>query len=78
MITNADGWVAIKQLQTIPHVLTIRENEYAFVVKHNICLAWVRPEDEPQVMAVTRECCGGAKKPRYFYANELDVQRWTQ
>jgi len=78
MITDANGWVAVKYLQQIPHVIEVHGNEYAFVVKFNINLTWIRPEDLDQVLAIKKECCGGSKRPKYFLANALDVQRWTQ
>jgi len=76
MITNGDGWVAVKYLQQVPHVIQVRKNEYAFSVRHNINLAWIRPEDVDMVMQIRKECCGGSKRPKYVFANELDVQRW--
>lgn len=78
MITNDDGWIAVKYLQTIPHTVTVRNNTYAFVVKRNVNLTWVRPEDIDSMLAIRKECCGGHKSPKYLYANEQDVYWWTQ
>lgn len=77
-ITNENGDVAIKYLQTIPHVISVHGNEYAFVVRANINLTWVKPEDVLAVLAIRADCnCPShQKKPKYVYANELDVQRW--
>ena len=76
MITQGDS-TAIAYYQTIPHVVKVKGNEYAFVVKANICLAWVKNEDALAVLALTKVCCGGNKKTVYRYANESDVRRWT-
>jgi len=78
MIKNEEGQVAMKYLQTIPHVIQVRDKYYAFVVKANINLSWIDEEDIDIVLNTHRKsCCGGRKNQEYFFANELDVQRWT-
>lgn len=80
MITNDAGEVAIKYYQTVPHTVKVAGQEYyAFVVRANICLAWIRPEHVAMVLSIRRKkCCGnGAKPNEYRYANESDVRRWT-
>ncbi len=77
METNEDGWVALKRYQTINKLVTAGRKEYMFITKHNICLAWIRPEHVGQVLAVMKECCTGSKKPMFCYASETDVRRWT-
>ena len=78
MVTNASGWIALKYLQTIPHTVTVHNNTYAFVVRRNVNITWVRPEDVGAMLMITKECCGGQKKPKYLYANEQDVYWWSQ
>ena len=75
-VTNEDGWVAIKRYQTIPRMVTIGDDEYVFTCQHNICMSWIRPEHVDQVLAVTKMCCGGNRKPMFLYAQPLDVHRW--
>jgi hypothetical protein len=77
MITNDEGWVALKRFQTINKVVEVGGESYLFFTKANICLAWVRPEHVEAVLNIKRECCGGSRKPMFRYANESDVRRWT-
>jgi len=79
MVTNEQGQVGLKYYQTIPHVISIRDREYAFVVKFNICFCWINFEDVSIVLETRRKkkCCGGTKPREYFYANESDVRIWT-
>jgi len=76
MVTNEDGWVALKRYQTINKLVTIGEMQYLFSTRANICIAWVRPEHVNQVLTLKKVCCGGSKKPQFRYANESDVRRW--
>ena len=77
MITNDDGWVALKRPQTINKVVTVRDEQYLFHTRANICLSWIRPEHVDSVLNIKRVCCGGKKKPMFRYANEDDARRWT-
>jgi hypothetical protein len=40
---NEDGWIALKRYQTIPRLVTVGDEQYAFQCRFNICMAWVRP-----------------------------------
>lgn len=72
-----DGKIAVAYYQTIPHVVRANGNDYAFVVKANICMAWVNKDDAPILLRVTKKCCGGHLNTVYRFANENDVRRWT-
>jgi len=72
-----DGQVAIDYYQTIPHVVQVNRNEYAFVVRADICMAWIKEEDVNAILSVTKQCCGGNRNTVYRLANENDVRRWT-
>lgn len=52
--------------------------EYVFVPKANIALAYVDPDDVPNLLGRKAGCnCGGSKKGQAFYeANESDIRRW--
>lgn len=80
-ILDASGNVAIRYYQTIPHVVGVGSNsdkrEYAFVVKNNYCLAWVKPEDVDKILSITKNCCGGSRKPKYQLANQYHVDIWS-
>lgn len=75
--TNAAGEVALRYYQTIPHTISVSGQQYAFVVRANICLAWIKPEHVAKVLSTTKRCCGNSVKTVYHYANESDVRRWT-
>ncbi len=75
METNEDGWVALKRYQTINKLITVGGKEYMFMTKHNICLAWVRPEHVGQVLAKMRVCCNNKKTPMFTYSSETDTRR---
>jgi hypothetical protein len=76
MITNSDGWVALKRYQKINKLISVGGEQYLFQTRANICLAWVRPEHVGAVLAIKKVCCGGNKKPMFLHANESDVRRW--
>lgn len=76
-ISDFNGNIAIKHYQTIPHTLKVNGYEYAFVVRANVCMAWVKETDVNIVLSITKTCCGGNKKTIYRLANEDDVRRWT-
>lgn len=75
--TNADGWILVKCPVNVPHVVSVHRNQYAFVVRKNLNLAWVRPEDLDAVMAIKAGCCGNKSHPKYVFANERDEYWWT-
>lgn len=77
MQTNSSGQVAIAKYQTIPGVVKVKNTAYAFVVRANICLAWINPEHVGTVLSKRKECCSGSKKPMFRYANENEVRIWT-
>lgn len=80
-VTREDGWVAVKYLQNVPHVIRIggdtKYEEYAFVVQHNVNITFVRPEHLDKVLAIKKHCCGNSSSPKYRLANEQDVRLWS-
>jgi len=74
---NEQGQVAIKFYQTLPRVVRVGGVDYAFVVRANICLAWINSEHVGIILAMKHKCCGDSYNQAYFYANESDVRRWT-
>jgi hypothetical protein len=70
LITSPDGLVAIRYYQTLPHVVGVGGDksrvEYAFVVKNNICIGWVKPEDVDK-----------NRKQVYFPATEHQFGVWS-
>jgi hypothetical protein len=77
MVTNNEGFVALKRVRTINKIVNVGGEEYFFNTRANICMAWIRPEHVDGVLSIRRTCCGGSKKPDFRHANEDDVRRWT-
>lgn len=77
MNKNENGEVAIKYYITIPQHLVINGNEYMFMVRANICMAWVKSEDVGIVLSKIKTCCGGQTRRNIFrYASEDEIRRW--
>jgi len=76
-MVEKDGQTAIDYYQTIPHVVEAHGHEYAFVVRADICMAWILNGDVDAILAVTKVCCNNHPKRVYRLANEDDVRRWT-
>lgn len=80
MITNDTGQVALKHYQPAQVIAQSNPsgNDYVFVPKANISLAFVRQEDIDSLLARKTCACGGQnRKSRFLYANEDDVRRWS-
>ena len=77
MVTNDDGWVALKRYQTINKIVKVGGEEYLFFTKANICLAWIRPEHVESVLNIKKICCGGSRKHQFRYASDVDARRHT-
>lgn len=76
-VINENGEIAVAYYQTIPHVLEVHKKEYAFVVKRNICMAWINPEDIDAVLGVVKTCCGNQRRTVYRLEHETHVKRWV-
>lgn len=77
MVTNADGWVGIKYLQSVQQYITVNGREYVLTTRNNVTMSWVHPDDVDAILSIVKECCGGQKHKKFTLSNELDVQRWT-
>lgn len=80
MVTREDGWIAVKYLQNVPHVIRIggdiNYEEYAFVVRNTVNITFVRPDHLDKVLAIKKHCCGDNNNPKYRLASEQDVALW--
>ena len=75
MQTNANGQIAVKRLRQNQKLVKInKEKFYVFAPKHNVCLAWVDPEDLDFILSLEGGCCGGKKK-EFWLATSTDVRR---
>lgn len=72
---NAQNEVALCYYQTTNPLVEIGDRGYKFQTRANICLAWVREEDAPQILSKKGGCCGG-KRPIFRVASADDVRRW--
>ena len=72
METNEIGQVAIKYKRQNQKLV----NGYVFIVKANISMAWINPEDVQKLLNIRGGCCG-AKQKMFIYANSDDTRRHT-
>jgi hypothetical protein len=80
MQTNEQGQVAIRRYRQNQRQVIVDQATkkfYLFRPQHNICLAWVDPEDVDKILAIKRKCCGGAGSPEFYLADEYAVRVWT-
>jgi len=80
METNAQGQVAMKYRMTTPHAFKVNGTAYQFIVRAQICMAWIQPEHVEIVKSLRHKSCH-CGSPRlhadYVLANGDDVRRWT-
>ena len=82
METNEKGEVALKYYQPQNKYVKVggetrNYREYMFVVgRAGLSMAWVQPQDVPELMKIIGGCCGGGG-PVFKYANAGDVRIWT-
>lgn len=70
--------VPIRCKQQVQKLITVNGNQYVFVVRHNISLTHVEPEDVPQILSIRKNCCGGNGGPLFKEANEAEVRVWNE
>lgn len=75
-VVNESGEVALRWNMLTGKYVKVHQNEYLFVIKANISLAWIKPEDVDAVLAIRKVCCGGNVTQTCHLASELDVKRW--
>ena len=78
METNELGQVALKYHQPIQKYVRLgNNNEYLFMVRANISLAWVNSADVENVLNIRKSNCSACgNKPVFRYANSDDTKRW--
>ncbi|MBC8553834.1 MAG: hypothetical protein H8D23_29845 [Candidatus Brocadiales bacterium] len=77
MVARSDGKVAVQRLRQQGRMVRMGDGtEYLFVIRANIPLAWVSPEHVDQVLAITRQCCGGNRRKEFQLASDDHVRRW--
>lgn len=79
IVTNADGWIALQHHNSNGRAVIINGNTYVFYPKHNVSLAYVRPEDVDAILAIRDKSCncgGGRFRAAFFYASQINVCVW--
>lgn len=76
MIENEDGQVALAYYQPVPQVIMVGSTRYFFDTKRAVSLAWVNKEHVPNILGITKSCCGGRKTPAFRYATQSQVNVW--
>lgn len=74
-IINEEGLIAVRWNTLTQKYVEMGPHEYLFVIRDNIALAWIYPEDVDRIISMTGGCCGG-RALLCHPANELDVKRW--
>lgn len=77
MSVKEGDYTAIRYFQEVEHTIKVGKDIYNFVVKRNICMAWVRNEHVDAVLNMTKTCCGGQKRHPYRFAEDHAVTRWS-
>ena len=76
-ILNADGQVAMRYMKQANSYVRCGQNEYVFVCKANISMAYVNQEDVECMLGIMVGCCGGRKKKAIFFSDEDHHRRWS-
>jgi len=76
-ILNDAGEVAMKYGNQQRILVRCGQYDYVFMMRANISMSWVKPEDVPCVRKVKGGCCGKKKPGVIVFANESDARRWT-
>jgi hypothetical protein len=76
--TNEKGEVALWYLQPIQKFVELGNgHQYVFVVRRNVSLAWVLPEDVERCFSIKTGCCGHTINPAFRYASDSEVRIWS-
>lgn len=77
-IRNDDGQVAMRYGKQANSYVKCGQNEYIFVVRANIAMAWVNEEDVECMLGVRGGgCCPSKKKQVINFIDETHFRRWT-
>jgi hypothetical protein len=75
---DADGNVALFFIQPIQKMISLGNgNQYVFVVRRNVSLAWVKESDVEACFSIRTGCCGHTVNPAFRYASAGDVRIWS-
>jgi hypothetical protein len=78
-IKNSDGLVALQHYTTNPCTVIVEgaNTSYTFVPKHNVSMAWVKPEHVDRLLAQTAKgCCGRNKQKKFVLASQTNANLW--
>ena len=71
-----EGKVAIRKIPASQKYISVNGSEYVFTMSANISMAWIDYADVPAVLAIRKTCCGGSRRPMFYYADENHLRRW--
>lgn len=77
MVKNEQGQIALVYYQPIPQTVRVNSFVYPFVIKNTISMAWVNEEHVPNILGITKSCCGGNTKNVFHYASDGQVRVWS-
>lgn len=79
MITNSDGWVAVRYFKHHNKYVNVGAREYVFTLQNkSVSMAWVHPDDVQKLLTMKHQCCpGGSPKSMFRLANQQEVNLWT-
>ncbi len=75
-VRNAQGEIAMRYKQQQRVMVKCGAVYYVFSMQNNICLAWVKEEDVPCILAVKGGCCGEKRAGVIQFATETQARRW--
>lgn len=76
-VVNEEGQVAMRFMKQANSFVQCGQNGYVFVVRANIAISYVNPEDLDCILGYRIGCCGGRKKQAIFFADETHYRRWS-
>lgn len=62
--------------QTIQKLVTVGDEQYVFVVRHNISLCYVKPEHVEAILNMRGGCCGKKKRGVFRRASDQEIRLW--
>ena len=54
----------------------VNGKRYTFEVRRGVSLCMVEDVDVPAVLGISRMCCGGQRRHKFFAANQAQIDLW--
>lgn len=72
-VIREDGLVAIQHRNSNPTAYKVDDTVYNWVARHNVSLAWVRPEHLNNVLSQQARICCGKQGKRFMLASLINT-----